>query len=364
MAEISAYTGKYNQFTRQILQKFYVAKKDQNLVLSPFSILMLLAIAADATDGDTRTEILNVLSDDLDYDDCINLFCKLQSVLTEGHALSSANAVCVQHAIEDTITPDYPAFLQAQFRGQLFCTSNIVEAVNKWVKENTHGLIDKAADDSMKNMLACLMNATAFEGKWTKHYTRNDIEYKDFTSSDGSVRDVAMIEDTEREYVESESFTGFVKPYKNIDYSFMALLPKKKSASSLKTALGKLDFSELFEGRTEERVVISLPEFKNSFGEDLTSYCKSLGINKIFSDHADFSPLSSAWLKMDSIIHKARIEVDRNGTKAVAVTMGLVCAGCAPRFDFKIVELNRPFVYAIMHNGTGLPVFAGIVNKL
>lgn len=206
MTEISAYTGKYNQFARQILQKFYTDKKDQNLVLSPFSILMLLAIAADATEGDTRTEILNVLSDDLDCDDCINLFCKLQSVLTEGHALSSANAVCVQHTIEDTITPDYPAFLQAQFSGQLFCTSDIVQAVNKWVKENTHGLIDKIADDSMKNMLACLMNATAFEGKWTKHYTRNDIEYKDFTSSDGSVRDVAMIEDTEREYVENESF--------------------------------------------------------------------------------------------------------------------------------------------------------------
>jgi len=88
------------------------------------------------------------------------------------------------------------------------------------------------------------------------------------------------------------------------------------------------------------------------------------GINEIFSNLADFSPFSSARLKMDSIIHKARIEVDRNGTKAAAVTMDIVCAGCAPRFDYKIVELNRPFVYAIIHTKTGLPVFTGIVNKL
>ena len=74
--------------------------------------------------------------------------------------------------------------------------------------------------------------------------------------------------------------------------------------------------------------------------------------------------MSSEWLKMAAIIHKARIEVDRHGTKAAAVTMGIVYAGAAPRFDYKIVELDRPFVYAIMHNETGLPVFTGVVNML
>lgn len=364
MTKLSSYTDTYNQFAGRILKKYYADKKDQNIVLSPFSILMLLAIAADATAGETRAEIMNVLSDELDFDDTISLLCRIQSALTESHAFSSANAVCVRHKIEDTIVPDYPAFLEAQFGGQFFSSSDIVTAVNAWVKENTHGLIDKIADDSMKEMLACMMNVATFEGKWVKHYTRDDIEYKNFTSSDGTVRDIAMIEDSEREYVENESFTGFVKPYKNIDYSFMALLPKKKSAAALKTALKKLDFSKMFSERTQERVVISLPEFKYSFSEDLTSYFESIGIDRIFSDRADFSPLSSTWLKMDSIVHKARIEVDRNGTKAAAVTMGIVCVGCAPRFDYKIVELNRPFVYAIMHNGTGLPVFTGIVNKL
>lgn len=364
MVDISAYTEKYNNFTRQLLRKFYEEKKDQNIVMSPFSVLMLLAIAADATAGDTRNEILKALSEDLGYDDITDLVCKIQSVLTKSRALSSANAVCVQHSVKDTITPDYPSFLQAQFGGEFFSSPDIVSAVNAWVKKNTHGLIDKAADESMRNMLACLINATAFEGKWTKYYTRNDIEYKEFSNADGTKKDVAMIEDSEREYVENESFTGFVKPYKEIGYSFMALLPKKKTSTALKTAIRKLNFSEVFANRSKERVVISLPEFKYSFGEDLTDYCKSIGITRVFTDHADFSPLSSERLKMDSIIHKARIKVDRNGTKAAAVTMGVVVAGCAPRFDFKIVELNRPFVYAIIHNETGLPVFTGIVNQL
>ena len=67
---------------------------------------------------------------------------------------------------------------------------------------------------------------------------------------------------------------------------------------------------------------------------------------------------------MESIIHKAHFEVDRKGTKAAAVIMGVVCAGCAPMMeDFKTICLDRPFVYAIVHNETGLPVFAGIMNK-
>ena len=66
---------------------------------------------------------------------------------------------------------------------------------------------------------------------------------------------------------------------------------------------------------------------------------------------------------MDAIIHKAHIEVDRKGTKAAAVSLGIVVCGCAPQpEEFKEVRLDRPFIYAIMHNQTGLPVFAGVTN--
>ena len=39
-------------------------------------------------------------------------------------------------------------------------------------------------------------------------------------------------------------------------------------------------------------------------------------------------------------------------------------AGCLPPEEKKKVILNRPFVFAIVHGGTGLPVFTGIVNHL
>ena len=65
-------------------------------------------------------------------------------------------------------------------------------------------------------------------------------------------------------------------------------------------------------------------------------------------------------------IHKAHIELDRKGTKAAAVTAAMLTCGCALVFEdeTKYVTLDRPFVYAIMHNETGLPIFTGVVNKL
>ena len=364
MNNIKRYSDVYNSLSRNFLEKYYTVKKDQNLVLSPFSILMMLAIAADATAGNTREEIAKVLSADISYEDTTTVLKEIQNAFTETSAFTSANAVCVNNRIENTIVPTYADNLRKKYDGELFSSADIVSDVNQWVKKNTRGMIEKIADESMSNMLACLMNATSFDGKWTKEYTSDDIDYRDFTNSNGTVNEIAMLDTGEDEYIENDSFTGFVKPYKDIGFSFMALLPKKKTVAGMKQALCNLSFSDTYHARTYEEVHVSLPEFKYSFSEDLTSYLKELGVKEIFGTQADFSPLSSAWLEMNAILHKARIEVDRQGTKAAAVTAGMVFEGCPFSFDYKEVILDRPFVYAIMHKETGLPVFTGIVNVL
>ena len=58
---------------------------------------------------------------------------------------------------------------------------------------------------------------------------------------------------------------------------------------------------------------------------------------------------------------KTFIEVSRNGTKAAAVTWATMeCTSAAPMETVNIY-LDRPFVYAIVDNATGLPLFIGVV---
>ena len=362
MFSIRSFKKLYNDFAVKILQDCYADSKDQNLIISPFSILMLLAVAADATSGVTSREIRKVLCKSLDYEYVMDTLCRIQTAFTECGTLSSANAVCVKRSIRNTINEGYAGHLWDRFNGELISDSDMVSAVNKWVNENTRGMIENIADESMKNMFVFLLNATAFDGKWIEPYAEEDIEYRDFNNADGTRTKTSMLMGREWQYIDNRSFTGFVKPYKASRFSFLALLPKKAGTAAFEKALNSLDFSEAYNSQVEEGVHIFLPEFKSSFGKDLTSYFMSLGINRLFSDQADFSPLSSTILRMDSILHQAIIEVDRHGTRAAAVSMAMACAGGVPQY--RIVDLNRPFIYAIVHNGTGLPVFTGIVNQL
>ena len=364
MAEISAYTERYNLFAQQLLQKYYGERKDQNLVISPFSILMLLAIAADATDGQTREEIVRVINPEMNVDETTDLMMKIQSALSASPSLSSANAVCINHSIERSIHMDYPKNLRKRYCGELFSSNDIVADINNWVNEHTNGLIDSLADESMKHMLACLMNAIAFSADWHDEYEDDDIYEEEFTCSDGSKHEIEFLHRTEDYYIEDHNFIGFVKPYMDADYSFMALLPKEDASRSLPDMLKICNFTDLLRNSKYMEVFTALPEFTFSFDQDLTTFFQELGIQKVFTNGADFSPLSSEQLKAEAVIHKARIEVDRKGTKAAAVTAMFAVAGCAPSFDLKYVELTRPFIFAIMHNETGLPVFTGIVNKL
>ncbi len=145
----------------------------------------------------------------------------------------------------------------------------------------------------------------------------------------------------------------------------MALLPNNDHNERIfRRSVEKIDFKGLYDSASYDQVFVNMPEFNGEFRTDLTELLKDMGINKIFSSEADFSPLSSEVLRADSIVHKARIEVDRKGTKAAAATAMFLVAGCAPMSNPKVVRLDRPFIYAIMHNETGLPVFTGITNQI
>lgn len=358
---------RYNAFTSDLMQRYIKSRKGENVILSPLSILALLSIASDATAGETSAEIKMFLDNGEASPDFGAWLLDIQKSFSSSKVISIANAVCIQKKISESIRPEFIEKLRNDYAGELFASEDIVSAVNKWVRKATNGMIDQIADDSMKNMLVCLLNAVSYEAGWREEYEDDDIYDEEFTDADGNVKEVPFLHSSEQYYIEDNNFTGFTRPYKDSEFAFMALLPKKKrSQSFLVRALKETIFTDLYKSRSDQYDLnVSMPEFESSFNEDLTAFCREVGIEKVFTEEADFTPMSSEWLKADSIIHKARIEVNRQGTKASAVSAMVVVAGCAPDFDrMKYVELNRPFLYAIVHEDTGLPVFTGILNRL
>ena len=355
----------YNTLTCSFLKKCFSDNDKQNVVLSPLSILVLLSMLAGSTDGNTRDEIMALISNTDDYDKAKEIVQVLSELIGSDGKLHSANAVCVKETIGDTIKTEYKEELKKYYSGQIFTSSDMVKDVNRWIAEKTNGMIEKVVDKSAEEMLACIINAITFESEWSQEYKEDQIWDEEFYNADRTHRDIPMLHSAEERYIDQEMYTGFVKDYKGMNYSFMGLLPKKRGTSQLHRCLRDINFTEAFKTTASCDVHVTMPEFCFTSEHDISDYCIDMGIRQAFSRKVDFSPMSSEWLKVEKILHSSRIELDRCGTKAAAVTAAVAFAGCAYSFwDRKEVKLDRPFIFAIMHNETNLPVFVGIVNQL
>ena len=354
----------YYRLTERWIKEYAEERKGKNVVFSPFSLISLLSIAADATEGRTREEIETYLCENISFREFREELKKIKDSFATSKELSAANAVIVKESLKDTIQPLYEQTVKERFDGTLFLSGQAAEDVNAWVKEKTKGMISEIADRSVEEMLVAMLSAIAFDAQWADKYEDKDIQPDDFINYDNSISRVLIMRSTESTYIENRNFSGFVKPYKDTPFSFMALLPKSKELKIRRNLLRSIDFTELFSAAISAEVHVSMPEFSCTFSDDLAGRLQRSDINELFTPQADFRPLSTFPLMAGSLKHRALIKVNRHGTKAAAVSCFVIAAGSAGINDPKFVTLDRPFVYAIIHNPSGLPVFTGFINYL
>lgn len=321
------------------------------MLFSPYSLNLALEILANSVSGKSREEIINIIG----------------TKHIPELPLDFANAVCVRPALKKSIARGYEKML-AEYHGELFASDNMAQDINAWVKEKTHGMISDIVDDSLEIDQAAILNAVAFESEWREPYEEEDVSEDEFTNIDGSVSKVQMMHSNENIYLEDDVFTGFVKPYAKSGFSFVALLPKEEqNFETMRSVLKKIDFDKPL-GKTEYGVVEAyLPEFIADDAFELSSWLQEKGVKTVFTPVADFSPMSSERLKVDSVRQVNHIEVNCAGTRAAAATMITEEYGCAI-FDVEVktVKLDRPFIYAIVcetEEGSVLPVFVGIKDQ-
>ena len=334
-----------------------------NAVFSPLSVLALLGMVMEAAGNGTRAEILGALGFGENYRELRQALKELRGRLTRDGALSSANAAAVRRDLRESVRPDWLSRLRGAYAGELFAAEDTAAAVNEWVGRKTRGMITDLADRSVGEMPACFLNALAFDGKWDEPYLKEDVEEGGFRNADGTVSTVPMLRSTEWTCVGDERFTGFAKPYRGGAYELMALLPRDEACADPLPLLRETDLTALYEERKTGGVAAVMPEFGAALSADLKEACMALGIRRAFSPEADFSSMTDRPLTIGALRHRAVIGVSRKGTKAAAATMAGLVTGFLPESEREVV-LDRPFLFAVMHGETGLPVFEGAVRGL
>ncbi len=353
------------------LRLFLSAAEDgKNTLISPLSVLTALSMTANGADGETRAQMEAVLG--MPVNELNGWIAAYRQSLPEakGYKLSMANSIWYR---DDGLFTPKEAFLRdtVDYYGagvyKAPFDSGTCRDINRWVKENTDGMIDNVLDGIPADAVMYLINALAFDAEWQDVYKETAVREGVFTREDGTVEKAELMYSGERRYMENDAFTGFLKYYKDQKYAFAALLPKE--GLSLSAALSTLSGEEvtaLLSGAKFATVRAAIPKFRTEYSREMSGVLSHMGMTDAFSPRlADFSLLGTSSgdrLFLSRVLHKTFIQVDEKGTKAGAVTVVEVMpTSAAPAEEPKVVFLDRPFLYMLIDTETSLPFFIGTV---
>ena len=343
--------------------------KGENSLVSPTSVYLALGMTANGAAGNTLKEFETLLGKyNLNIGHLNSYYNSLARKLAtvESGKVSIANSIWYRNDERLDVKTD---FLQANadyynaaaYKAD-FDSEQTVKDINGWVKNNTGNLIDKIIDKINPNTIMYLINAVYFEDKWEKSYAKEQVRKGSFQLADGTKKSVDFMYSEEEGYLKDSNAQGFIKPYKNGKYSFVALLPNEGvSIDSYVASLSGESFINLLKNKSRDKVSAALPKFKSEYTIKLVEPLKKLGLEECFSDtKANFTKMATSKegaIFIGDVLHKTFITVDDEGTKAGAVTKVEMQVKSVQLTH--MITLNRPFVYAIIDNETKLPLFMG-----
>ena len=342
------------------------AEADENVLVSPLSVLLALYMTANGADGTTKEQMLDVLGDNLN--DYLKAY---QESLSQGtdYKLHIANGIWFREEEFLKVQEDFLRANQQYFNAALYTApfNDITcKEINNWVKENTDGMIEGILDEISSDAVLYLINALSFDAKWQKPYNEHSVrEDSVFTKEDGTRQKATLMYSEESAYMEDESATGFLKYYKGRKYAFVALLPREGvTVAEYVEGLNEEDLQKLFANAKQTTVNAAIPKFETEYDILLNDVLTQMGIKDAFSfADADFSKMATSErgnIYISRVLHKTFISVDESGTRAGAVTAVGMPDSCAlmPGEVYN-VYLDRPFVYMLIDCETNQPFFIG-----
>ena len=326
---------------------------EQNQVVSPVSLACALAMAAQGAEGATRQELL----DSLDAESAEDVATMIQPLTDAGLKLADAAFL-----VNDQVPrEEYVEALRERIGAEWF-ESTTVDEINAWVAEKTDGLIERIVEELSDDARLALVNAAAMDAKWALPFDPECTADGTFHAPDGDVTVAFMHDERWVDYGERDGVQLLRMRYSDSGLTLLIALPEADGMDAVLNGLcaeglGYFQFNE-----EPARVNLSMPKTDISADNGLNDALQALGVQTAFGDDADFSGISEEALKIGSVLQKARLVFDEDGTKAAAATALIMEAMSAVEpMDVVDFTMDRPFAAVIADENTGVVCFAGIV---
>ena len=368
-----------NQFAIELYTRLSDGKAT-NVFFCPESISSALAMTYGGANNQTRQQMAEVLHFTLPPAKLHSAFEQLRlsaQTRTEqrGVEFKVANRLWGQSgnhflpAFMQMTRVHYGAELaQVDFAGE---TQAARESINAWVNKQTDNRIqDLLAHESISSATRLtLTNAVFFKGQWTHEFSKLATKNLSFQILSGNLVSVPMMfQESEFRYAAIDDLQIVELPYgQDSHISMLIVLPQKfDGIFALSKQLTSKTVEHWCDAIKSQMVRLYLPRFRVSSDFQLKAVLEKMGMTLAFdSKRADFSCMSGdEQLCLDSVIHKASLEVNEQGTVATAATAVIAMTKTIeePKAAPVVFCADHPFMLLIRDNRTESILFMGQIS--
>lgn len=380
-----------------------LAADGENYFFSPYSLCTALSILDHAADGETKSQIENLLGISNLMDWAMQMELYGREAQPEEARLTCANSLWLnkQQPLSDKAYEDFIPAVENYYSAQLYEADfkgdpeGVKKQINDWVLDRTGGMIKNLKESVDPDTVVSLINAVYFYGEWTYPFSAESTYPQIFygTRQENTV-DMMHKGEFRLPYYQKDGLCGLSLPYGDGSKVMNILIAvreegseeiEEKSGSQAGTDGHKgqeVSAPELFQGLS--------PEEKNEFMTNLMSadmievrrlqmpkFCMDYTVTELISlleemgmvnafdrTLAEFPGIGEVYIS--DAAHKAKLEVDELGSRAAAVTEYAVAAAAEEPEEMEYVEfiVDRPFLFTIQDKETGIILFMGQVNNL
>lgn len=396
-------------FYRQLVESGYAADKDANIALSPLSLASVLETLRLGTIGTAQQELTAALhAEPLASGSGLSLI-NPDVFNGQGVTLSSANSLWFDNA--NSPKPTYVAAVQGEFGDVIYNVdfrnpTTAAATINNWISVNTAGHINDILTprDLPYSTKLVVANAVYFKGKWASAFNQSATQSSQFHLASGLDLIVSMMHNSGNyRFALVDGIEVLELPYFGNSVSMLLLLPATSGSDGQPISLsgfgpfvlagspsisgsqsaaaapgsslqGIVQLEALLQGDwlrnavaklQTQSVRVTIPKFTFACQPDAISTLKGLGITQIFTPSGYFAPIFDGdQFYVNTFKHKAWLQVNEEGTEAVAVTVAALSSSCVGLpMNYVDFIADHPFLFVIRDNATGTPLFIGRVSN-
>jgi serpin B len=352
----------------------------QNVLLSPYSISVSLAMTYAGAGGQTATEMATAIHWALPPErlhrafDALDL--QLASRATGVVALQLADSIWAPPGLRfekpflDTLAQSYGTGVRlADFAGD---PEGSRRRINEWVADETNRKIQDlvAAHALHADTAIALVNAVYFHADWSTPFDKAATKTDRFWRLDGGPIAVQMMhnEHLRAACAQTSAYDAVELPFVDHEIAMDVVMPKPGSFVTFESEQTAEELARIFGTLQGDSVVLSMPRFRfagSSFG--LKALLQGLGMRLAFDRlQANFSAMATdphGPLYVEDVLHQAYMAVDEKGTEAAAATAVIQGVGAGRPSDKVVIRIDHPFFFVLRHLPTNTILFAGrLVN--